>query len=213
MMTKAVKESEHYKMKKVIYDYGMIVFGSLLYGIATIAFIFPHSLLLGGTTGISVILNRYIPFSPGDISIVINLILLIIAFVVLGKEMAIKTIVGSVLTSVFIGIFERLLDNNVIVSNIYISAFIGASIIAVASGVMFYVKSSSGGTDIIALVVQKYSEINIGRALLITDFLIVVVGGFLAGYVLLASSFLGLLVKTFGIDFVIGMIKRKLKVG
>ena len=197
-------------MKKEISNYFLIVFGSILYAVATVAFIFPHSLLLGGTSGISVILNAYIPFSPGAILVIINFSLLITAFFILGKDMAIKTFVGSTLTTVFVGVFEKIFDNSTtMVSNIYVSAMIGAAVIAIASGIMFYVKSSSGGTDIIALIVQKYSKINIGRALLITDFLIVIVGGILSGYIILISSFIGLLIKTFGIDFVIGCIKRK----
>ena len=192
-------------MKKEIYNYGLIILGSILYAIATVAFIFPHSLLLGGTSGISVILNAYIPFSPGAILVIINFSLLIAAFVVLGKEMAVKTFVGSTLTTVFIGIFD---NSTILISNIYISAFVGAAIIALASGIMFYVKSSSGGTDIIALIVKKYSNINIGKSLLITDFLIVIVGGIVSGYTVLASSFIGLLIKTFGIDFVIEVINK-----
>lgn len=196
-------------MKKEIYNYGLIILGSILYAIATVAFIFPHSLLLGGTSGISVILNAYIPFSPGAILVIINFSLLIAAFVVLGKEMAVKTFVGSTLTTVFVGIFEKIFDNStILISNIYISAFVGAAIIALASGIMFYVKSSSGGTDIIALIVKKYSNINIGKSLLITDFLIVIVGGIVSGYTVLASSFIGLLIKTFGIDFVIEVINK-----
>ena len=196
-------------MKKEIYNYGLIILGSILYAIATVAFIFPHSLLLGGTSGISVILNAYIPFSPGAILVLINFSLLIAAFVVLGKEMAVKTFVGSTLTTVFVGIFEKIFDNStILISNIYISAFVGAAIIALASGIMFYVKSSSGGTDIIALIVKKYSNINIGKSLLITDFLIVIVGGIVSGYTVLASSFIGLLIKTFGIDFVIEVINK-----
>ena len=73
---------------------------------------------------------------------------------------------------------------------------------------MFYVDSSSGGTDVIALIVKKFSGIKIGMALLITDVLIVLVGGLLSGITILISSFLGLLVKTFGIDFVIRIIKK-----
>ena len=84
----------------------------------------------------------------------------------------------------------------------------GAAIIAVASGVMFYVDSSSGGTDIIALIVRKYSSIDIGKSLLITDFLIVIAGGILSGYIIAISSFIGLLVKTLGIDLVIDTIKK-----
>ena len=101
------------------------------------------------------------------------------------------------------GVFEKTLNGDAIISRVYISSFIGAALIALASGVMFYVKSSSGGTDIIALIVQKYSNINIGRALLITDFLIVIVGGIVSGYIILVSSFIGLIIKTFGIDYVI----------
>lgn len=196
-------------MKKGIIDCFLIVLGGILYGIATVLFIFPHSLLLGGTSGISVILNAYITFSPGTILMAINFALLIVAFVVLGREMAVKTLVGSALTTLFVGWFEKLFAiEQPIVDNIFLSAFLGAAIIAVASGIMFYVKSSSGGTDIIALIVKKYSKINIGKALLITDFLIVVVGGILSGVILLASSFVGLLVKTFGIDYVISLISK-----
>ena len=73
---------------------------------------------------------------------------------------------------------------------------------------MFYVGSSSGGTDVIALIIQKFSSINIGKALLITDILIVIVGGILSNFAMLISSFIGLLVKTLGVDFVIAMIKK-----
>ena len=198
-------------MKKEVLNYLFIIMGSILYAIATVVFIFPHSLLLGGTSGISVILNEYISFSPGTILVIINFSLLVAAFVVLGKDMAIKTFVGSTLTTAFVGVFEKIFYNStILVSNIYVSAVLGASLIAIASGIMFYVKSNSGGTDIIALIVKKYSNINIGKALLITDFLIVIVGGLLSGYIILASSFVGLLIKTFGIDFVIATIKKLL---
>ena len=196
-------------MKKEALNYLFIVLGSILYAVSTVVFIFPHSLLLGGTSGISVILNEYLSFSPGTILVVINFSLLIAAFVILGKEMAIKTFVGSTLTTIFVGAFERIFDNGtILVSNIFVSAVAGAALIALASGIMFYVNSSSGGTDIIALIVRKYSKINIGKALLITDFLIVIIGGVLSGYIILLSSFIGLLIKTFGIDFVIRIIQH-----
>lgn len=73
---------------------------------------------------------------------------------------------------------------------------------------MFFVDSSSGGTDIIALIVKKFSGIQIGKALLITDILIVLIGGWFLGITLLISSVVGLLIKTLGIDFVISIIKK-----
>jgi uncharacterized membrane-anchored protein YitT (DUF2179 family) len=138
---------------------------------------------------------------------------MIAAFFILGRDMAIKTFVGSLATTLCIGVAEKIIDlNEVIIQNNYLSAFIGAGIIAIASGIMFYVDSSSGGTDIIALIVKKYSTLKIGKALLATDLLIVVIGGILSGWEIALSSLLGLLVKTFGIDFVIYLVKRFVKI-
>ena len=187
----------------------LITVGSVLYAASTVLFIFPHSLLLGGTSGISVILEAFLPFSPGTILMVINFSLILLAFLILGKGMAFKTLIGSTLTTLSIGILEKILFfENVLIASPVLSALTGASVIAVASGIMFYIDSSSGGTDIVALIVQKFSNIRIGRALLITDILIVLIGGLLSGFPALVASFLGLVVKTFGIDFVIAQIRR-----
>jgi len=190
-------------------EYLLIILGSIFYAISTVSFIFPHSLLLGGTSGISVILNFFLSFSPSNILMVINFSLIIIAFWVLGKGMGLKTLIGSSLTTVFVGFFEKVLGlNEPIIQNPYVSAVIGSVIIAISSGIMFFVRSSSGGTDVIALIIQKFSNIKIGKALLITDVLIVIVGGLLSNWVILISSFLGLLVKTLGIDFVVSQIVK-----
>lgn len=192
-----------------IADFLLILGGSFLYALSTLLFIFPHGLLLGGTSGISVILESFLGISPGTILMVINFFLIILAFILLGKEMGIKTLVGSVLTTVFIGMLEgfALFDRMLLISPC-LSASVGAALIAIASGIMFYVDSSSGGTDVIALIVQKYSRIQIGKALLITDILIVITGGIVSGMTVFLSSLLGFLIKTFGIDFVISGIKK-----
>ncbi len=197
------------KAKTIISEYFLIVIGSALYAVSTVLFIFPNGLLLGGTSGVSVILESFLPFSPGTILMVINFLLIVLAFAVLGKTMATKTLVGSVCTTLFVGLFEKCLSfETAVIANEYVCALVGAAIIAIASGIMFYVDSSSGGTDIVALIIKKFSDIRIGKALLITDILIVLVGGALSGLSLLISSFLGLLIKTFGIDFVISIIKK-----
>ena len=190
-------------------DYLLIFAGSILYAVSTVLFIFPHRILLGGTSGISVILETFLPFSPGAILTAINFSLIVLAFILLGRDMAVRTLVGSVATTLAVALLEKPLTFDcALISNPYISALIGACVIAAASGVMFYVRSSSGGTDVIALIVQKYAHISIGKALLITDILIVILGGVLSDLTVFAASAIGLLVKTFGIDFVIGRIKK-----
>ena len=200
------------KSTKFILEYLLIMLGSLLYGFGTVLFVFPHSLILGGTSGVSVILTSILKQTPGVILAVINILLLVAALIVLGKGMALKTLVGSLVTIFFITAFEKafVFDAPIIKSGL-LSALIGGGIIAVASAVMFYVDSSSGGTDIIALIIKKYSDIKIGKALLISDVLIVIVGGIVSGWAITFGSVVGFLVKTLGIDFAIKYIRKILK--
>ena len=200
-------------MRRAVRESLIIILGSVLYAIATVLFIFPHSIVLGGTSGVAVILNKLFPMvTPGTCSVIMNSLLIIIAFFVLGKTMAAKSFAGSLLTTVFIGLVEYIFGSDVvIVSNIYISSAIGCMIIAFASAIMFYIGSSSGGTDIIALIVKKYFPINIGKALLITDCVILLAGGVLYGGKIFTSSLEGLLIKTLGIDFIILLISKRLE--
>ena len=196
-------------MKKHVVTYLLIALGSFLYAVGTVLFVFPGGILLGGTGGISVILERWLPFAPGAIMAVINVLLVAIAYLFLGREMAIRTVIGSLLTALFIsgGEYILALEANVI-QNPYISAAAGASIVALASGILFYVDSNSGGTDIIALILKKYVKVQIGTALLITDLVIVLIGGILAGWTIGIASAIGFLVKVLGINLVIALIRR-----
>lgn len=100
--------------------------------------------------------------------------------------------------------------NKPLIPNLFVSAAVGAVVISIASGMLFYVDSSSGGTDVVALIVKKFSGINIGKATLVADILIVIIGGGLSGIMIFAGSFMALIIKTFGIDFVISVIKKKM---
>lgn len=195
--------------KLTLREFILITVGSLLYAVSTNLFIFPSGVIIGGTSGISVILTYVLDFSPGTIITVINIALILLAFLLLGKDMAIKTLVGSVLTTIFIGGLEKPLAlPSPLIESKLLSALVGAAIIAIASGIIFYVDSSSGGTDIIALIVKKYSRIKIGKALLVTDILIVLAGGLLSGFRSLVIFTAGFLVKVLGIDFVILVIEK-----
>ena len=180
--------------------------------LGTSLFIFPTGLLLGGTSGISVILNNFLPFSPAMILSGLNVLLLALALIILGREMAAKTLIGSLLTTAFIALFDLIFPSfKPIFDNPYLCAITGGAIIAAASAILFYVDASSGGTDIIALIIKKFSNIKIGKALLITDALIVIVGGIISGITVALAYVIGLLVKTLGIDILIKLITKAIK--
>ena len=193
-----------------LYEFGIITVACFLYMIGTSVFIFPTSILLGGTSGISVILNSFLPFSPAMILTGINILLLVLALIILGKGMAIKTLFGSTVTTIFIALYDLIFKNSSpLIENPYIAAVIGGAVIALASALLFYLDASSGGTDIIALIIRKYSSIEIGKALLISDILIVIVGGIISGLTIAIASVIGFLIKTLGIDLLITTIERR----
>jgi len=200
-------------MKKHIRTLLLIALGSLVYGIATQFFIFPHGLFLGGTSGIYVILNHFFPtFSSGQFLMFINIGLMALALIILGRGMAVKTLLGSTLTTVFIGMLERMVPQGTPpVASPLLSVLIGSSLISVASAILFYNDSSSGGTDIIALIIQKYSSFRIGTALMIADILIVIVGACVSPIVIAIASVIGLFVKTRGIDAIIALYSKLFK--
>ncbi|MBQ9805095.1 MAG: YitT family protein [Clostridia bacterium] len=194
---------------KSIGEFAVIILSSFLYAVGTHLFIFPVNVLLGGTSGISVILTHFLPFSPGLILTFINVVLMLIAFIILGKTVAVRTVVGSLSTTVFIAILDRLFYvQTPPIPNVYLSALLGAAVIAVSSALLFSLHSSSGGTDIVALIIKKYSSIKIGHALLLTDILIVLIGGFLLDVSVAVASGIGLLVKTQGINLLICVAQR-----
>ena len=196
-------------MRKAIRDGALITAGCFLYMAGICLFIFPHGLLLGGTGGISVILTHVLPFSPAAILSGINILLMVLALLLLGRRMAVRTMAGSFLTTVFISAFDTLFPSlTPPVGNIYLSAAVGAAVIAAAGALLFFVDASSGGTDIIALIIRKYKDIRIGRALLITDILIVLVGGAIGGTAILFASVPGFLIKGLGTDAVLSLLRR-----
>ena len=197
-------------MKKHITTLLWIAAGSFIYAVAIQFFIFPQNLFLGGTSGVSVILNHFFPnMSSGQFLMAINVCLMILALDILGRGMAIKTLIGSTLTTAFVGFLENAAAATTPpIANPIFSALVGSAMIAVGSGILFYIDSSSGGTDIIALIIQKFSSIRIGRSLLIADILIVIIGACVSPLPVAIASIIGLLVKTFGIDIVIRFIKR-----
>lgn len=198
--------------KKRIKTFLTIVFASMLYAFSTCFFVFPCGLILGGTGGISVILSLFTHYGAAPIIVIINILLIFAAFFTLGKGLAFKNFLGCFFTTFFIGVFDNFAPRQITAENPLIYALAAGGGIAFASAILFYIDSSSGGTDIIALIIKKYlKKINIGKALLLTDFLIVIIGAFLLNIKTAVCSVLALLIKTLGIDFLISLAKKHKK--
>ena len=157
-------------------DYLMILLGTLMYGFGFNAFILSNEIVTGGVSGICALIffasNGVIPVSVSYF--VINVVLLLVALKILGLKFLIKTIFGVLSLSASLSFCERLLQGKALLPDEpFMSILIGAFLCGAGLGLVFSVGGSTGGTDIIGAVVNKYKNISIGRILLFCDFIII----------------------------------------
>ncbi len=197
------------KTTLIIKEYSLIVLFSLLYSVGLTFFVFPHNTMLGGTGGISVIISAIFGSSPAFIMLIINLSLLVLAFILLGRSMGVKTLVGTIIVAFACAILEKYCVSFLpLIKSPVLSSAIGSFIVAIASAGLFRLSASSGGTDIIALIINKYKEIKLGKALFISDVLIVVVGGIVLGLKIALISALAFIIKVVVIEVLCSAVKK-----
>lgn len=160
--------------KADIFDYGVITLAVLMMDIGIYVFKFPNHFSFGGVSGLAVVLHQMLGLSASKINLIVNLMLLIFGFAVLGKGFGIKTAYATVLSSLILEVMEKTMTISAPLTNQPVLELAYAiALPAVASGMLFYVDASGGGTDIIAMILKKFTTADIGTALLITDAAIV----------------------------------------
>ena len=155
-----------------IKTYVVIAFGLLLLSIAWTAFLLPHQIAGSGVTGIGAIVFYATGIPMGYTYFAINLVLMVVALKILGAGFGIKTIYGIVLSAVLLTVLQPLIPTAV-VQDKFMSAIIGGILCGAGLGVVFTQGGSTGGTDIIALVINKYRNISPGRIILLCDVVII----------------------------------------
>lgn len=163
--------------KSLVFDYVMIILGIFMYAFGFCAFILPHKIVMGGLSGVGTLIyfasNETIPVAVSQY--VLNLILLGMSFKIVGKTFVIRTIFGASVISIAIGIGESFFMSlgHPIIPDMSLSAILGAILSGLGIGTVLIHNGSTGGTDIVATMVTKLSNVSIGRAMVITDMLIV----------------------------------------
>lgn len=160
-------------------DYAVIVFGIFLYSFGFTAFIFPEKVVIGGVTGLGTIiylvtLNAFGTGVPVAVSqYAINLILLFFAFRVVGRQFVIRTVFGATVISLFIGVLTPVFPTPLVEGQPFMNIILGALLCGMGLGMVFTHNGSTGGTDIVAAMVTKRSNVSIGRTMLYCDICII----------------------------------------
>ena len=183
----------------------IITLSTFIMAIGVYFFKFPNNFCFGGVTGAAVVFAKITPLSASTFSFIVNMVLLFVGFGFLGKDFAIKTTYATVLLSGLLVVFERLHPLSRPLSNEpMLELMFAIALPAIASALLFYEGSSSGGTDVIAMIVKKYAHVeDIGIALFITDLIMIIIACFVFDIKTALYSFVGLTLKSFMIDAVI----------
>lgn len=200
-------------MKQKFRNFALMNLGVILTTFGVYFFKIPNGFSTGGVSGIAVVVsgfaNQYLPgmaqyLTSGNVLTVINVLLLLVGFVALGKGFSVKTVYCSLLFSFGTFALEHLCPmTEPFTDQPFLELVYAILLTAIGSALLFLTESSSGGTDIVALILKKYTHLDIGKALLLTDFVIALSAFWVFGMQTGLFSLLGLFAKAFLVDGVI----------
>lgn len=160
------------RTKDYVWQYVLIIIGSALFAAGFQFFLYPNSIIVGGVSGIAMIINYLTDLPVGVMNIVLNIPLFIIAWRQFGTKFVIGSFVGMMLSSVFVDLFALVSYSPT--DDMLLACIIGGAIKGLGMGIIYYAGATTGGTDIIAKFVRlKYPYINFGTLILITDAIII----------------------------------------
>ena len=164
---KTTKASEYFV------QYALIALGSALFAAGFQFFLYPNSIIVGGVSGIAMIINYLTELPVGVLNIVLNIPLFIIAWRHFGTQFIVSSFVGMLLSSVLVDLFA--LTNYSPTDDMLLACIIGGAVKGFGLGIIYYAGTTTGGTDIVAKFVRlKFPYINFGTLLMLTDAVIII---------------------------------------
>ncbi|MBR6004281.1 MAG: YitT family protein [Lachnospiraceae bacterium] len=185
-------------------EWATLTLATVLLDIGVYVFKFPNNFSFGGVTGVSILLGKIGTLSPATYNLIINMALLVLGFIFLGGKFGLKTVYVSTLSSALISLAEKFFPmEGPLTNQPVLELFFAIVLPSVAAAILFDMGASGGGTDIVAMIVKKYTHFNIGTALFIVDLTITICACFVFDITTGLFSFTGLMAKSLVIDGVI----------
>lgn len=151
--------------------FGVLV-GNAILAFTVVAFIVPHGVIMGGATGIGLTIAHYVPVDLSIIIFIVNSILFVLGATVLGKKFAVATIASTFFYPTFLSIVQKIPGIDGLTDNLMLATLYAGALLGVGIGLIVRVGSSTGGTDIVALVLNKWFHIPVAGLLYVIDFLV-----------------------------------------
>lgn len=169
-MTRSTK-----KLYSLAWTCAAILAGNALLAFTVEAFIIPHDIIMGGTTGLAIVLARVIPMETATIVLALNTALLLLGGLVLGRKLVTTTLASSLLYPLFLAAMERIPGIGSVTSDPLMASMFGGGLLGASLGIVMRVGSSTGGMDIASLVLHKWTHIPVSVCVYVMD--VLVIGG------------------------------------
>ena len=147
-----------------------VLLGNAVLAFTVAAFLVPHGIIMGGATGIGLTVSHYIAMDLSAIIFVVNIILFVLGTIVLGKTFALTTLVSTFVYPVFLSVMRSIPGITELTDNIMLASLYGGALLGLGIGLVVRVGASTGGTDILALVLHKWFHISLAVLVYIVDF-------------------------------------------
>ncbi|MBR6472809.1 MAG: YitT family protein [Firmicutes bacterium] len=147
----------------------IMVVSNILFAVAVTGFIRPHGIILGGATGIGLLITHYIPMKLSVMVMILNVILLAIAYFFMGRKFALSTLANSILYPAIMYVFETFFVIGKLTEDAMLSAVFAGVLMGVGIGLILKTGGSTGGTDVLAVVINKYTHMNLSALLYMVD--------------------------------------------
>lgn len=202
----------HYLKNFYWKDYLIITLGLMLYAIGLVGFMKPSGIVTGGLTGIALLVEYGSGIELQYTYFITNVLLLGIALKILGAKFLTKTIFGVVMLTLLLTLARELIHEPLITGEPLLSGVIGAMMCGAGIGLVFYSNGSTGGTDIVVAVINKYRNISFGRGMLLCDFVIISCSYFIfEDYRKIVIGLIVMGVMTYTIDMVINGFRQSVQ--
>lgn len=196
-------------MKKYLW----ILFGSLLIAGGLYFFLLSQNIAAGGLSGFALVISKALPsLNLGLVNLVLNILVLLAGMIFIGFEFAKKSLVSSLAVSAYILLFENIVPNVNLGNDKIINILFGSVIVSFGLAIVFNHEASSGGTDLIAAIFNKYFSVPLHICLFVADFIVVLLSAFIFGTELAMYATLAIMIQSMGFDYFMQGFGRKISI-
>lgn len=201
-----------HSVKRVLRDTVLVVLGNAILAFGVAVFAVPSSLIVGGATGLSLIIGRFIPVNYASIVFGINMVMLVLGFFTLGKKFAAGTVLSSFIFPFFLALFESIPQLQHLTSDVLLCAIYAGIFTGVGLGIVFRLGYSTGGMDVPPIIFNKKTGISVALAINVLDTIILVGQVFFSSFEGILYGIITVFISTFVLDRVIVMGEKNLQV-